>query len=407
MEPMSLDSAELLDTPIACLRELRSQAAVCPVAHGGVLVTRSREVREILLDPRLFSSQISKHNPPPAEIAAEVLAIREQGWPYTPALGASDAPRHGKHRRLVNRAFTPRSLAAVQPLVDAAAEELASGLPDGVEVDILSAFAEPLTVWAISQILGLPAEERDKVRTWSIAAVSTIGATPDSQKWLAHEHELLDMQLTLNRLILDSKASGGGRGLIAEIAQVVDDPDEGIDMATMLTLLRELVVAGNETTGKFISEMARLIGADEAMWDRIRDENGYAERVVEECLRLVTPTQTVKRRATADTVIDGVSVPQGTIVYASLASANRDELVFSEGDEVRPEREGMRYAMAFGQGPHMCIGAGLARQESVAALKALARHVRSIEPVSCTYTRSWIIRGPIEMRGIVRKRSNA
>lgn len=410
MPEVDVRSAEFLDTPVECLAHIRQQAAVCPTTpEGWMLVTRNDLVRQILLDADTYSSRISKHSVPPAEVADEVAAIRAQGWPYTSALGGSDAPEHTRHRQMVNKAFTPRALDSIEPLVREAAEDLARSLPDRVEIDFQAAFGEPLPVWAISKVLGLPMERRDDIRRWSTAAVATIGSNPTPEQWVQYEKDLLDYQLAM-KAVLDVNRIDPQPGVIAGLAQAIadegDTEGEGVQMSLLLTLLRELVVAGNETTGKFIAEAIRIFGADPTVWERIRQDPSFASPVVEEALRLASPTQSVMRITTRDVVLDGVEIPQGTRIIASLASANRDEVVYDESNQFEPERTNVRQHLAFGGGAHMCIGAGLARMETFVAMQVLAEHVDRIvaHPDPSAYTRSFIIRGPLRMPATVYRR---
>jgi cytochrome P450 len=407
---VNVRSDEFLDAPAECLAHIRQQAGVCPTSPDGwMLVTRYDLVKQIMLDPETYSSRVSKHTEPPAEAAEEIAAIRAQGWPYTSALGRSDAPEHTKHRKMVNKAFTPRALQSLEPLVRQAAEDLANALPDGVEIDFQAEFGEPLPVWAISKVLGLPMERRNDIRRWSTAAVSSIGSNPSPEQWVKFEEDLLDYQLAM-KAVLDANLDDPQPGVIADLAQAIADEDtaegEGVQMSLLLTLLRELVVAGNETTGKFIAEAIRIFGTDESVWERIRENPDFAVVVVEEALRLSSPTQSIMRITTKDVVLDGVAIAKGTQIMASLASANRDEIIYDESSRFDPDRENVRQHLAFGSGAHMCIGAGLARMESVIALQVLAEQVTSIVASSETgpYSRSFIIRGPLELRATVHRR---
>jgi cytochrome P450 len=409
---LQVGSDEFLDHPAECLAAIRAHAAVCPTDRGWLLVTSAELVRRVLLDATTFSSHVHKHAAPPADVTDEVAAIRAQGWPYTSALGTSDAPEHTRHRALVNKSFTPRALASMEPAVRAAAEELARALPDGVEVDLLATFAEPLPVWAISSILGLPQERREDVRRWSTAAVASIGANPSSEQWVGYERDLLDFQHSMAATIQGRVPQHPGliAELAANLAEDGDAPTAGVDLPLLLTLLRELVVAGNETTGKFIAEALRLFGSDPEQWRRIRANPAYADALVEESLRMATPTQSVMRVATCDTELGGVAVPAGTQLMVSLASANRDENGREHPDEFRSDRASTRQHLAFGQGPHMCVGAGLARMESRIALQVLADHVDRIQMSLSrppAYLRSHVLRGPLEMWGTITRRSES
>jgi cytochrome P450 len=399
--------------PPAAYEQLRRSGAVHYLPrHGWYLVTKAETAREVLRDGQRFSSRVHKHTQPPAQVADEVAQIRAQGWPYTPALGTSDPPDHTRLRRLVQRAFTPRSLTWMEPLVRQTAEELAAALPDGAELDFLAAFAEPLPVWAISRILGLPESRRADIRRWSVAAAASIGGMPDAEAWIDHERTLLDCQQTIAAEI-EQVRRAPGEGLLSTLVQAVDNPGPGEDpipMAQLLTLMRELVIAGNETSGKLITEIVRLIASKPDEWDRVRAEPERARPVVEEALRWATPSQTAFRRATADTHLAGMDIPAGSVVVVSFASANRDEDVFSDAARFNPERDGLQQHLAFGMGKHACIGSPLARMEGVIATQVLAQQIAAltvIEREQLRYNASFMVRGLLALPVRVRRRAAA
>ena len=418
--PGSLDGLDLFgphfqDDPPAIYEQLRRSGAVHYLPrHGWYLVTKADAAREVLRDAARFSSRVHKHTQPPVEVADEVAQIRAQGWPYTPALGTNDPPDHTRLRRLVQRAFTPRSLAWMEPLVRRTADELAATLPDGAELDFLAAFAEPLPVWAISRVLGLSESRRDDIRRWSVAAAASIGGMPDAMAWIENERTLLHYQQTMAAEI-EQVRQAPREGLLSTLVQAADNPEPGeepIPMAQLLTLLRELVIAGNETSGKLITEIVRLLDttSGEGEWDRIRIEPERARPVVEEALRWVSPSQTAFRRATSDTQLAGVDIPAGSVLVVSFASANRDEDVYPEAAQFDPDRDGLRQHLAFGMGKHACIGNPLARMEAVIATQVLAQQVDAlavINPEQLRYNASFMVRGLLDLPVRVRRRAGA
>ena len=398
------------DDPLAVYEQLRRSGAVHYLPrHGWYLVTRAETAREVLRDSALFSSRVHKHTQPPPEVTGEIARIRAQGWPYTPALGTNDPPDHTRLRKLVQRAFTPRSLTWMQPLVRQTAQELAATLPDGAELDFLAAFAEPLPVWAISRVLGLPESCRADIRRWSVAAAASIGGMPDAADWINNERALLHYQQTMAAAIEQARAAPS-EGLLSTLVAAADNPDPGdepIPMAQLLTLLRELVIAGNETSGKLITEMVRLLDTKPDEWDRIRAEPDRARLVVEETLRWATPSQTAFRRATADTSLGGVDIPAGAVLVVSFASANRDEDAYADAARFDPDRDGLQQHLAFGLGRHACIGNPLARMEGVIALQVLAEQVEAMPVVGSgrpRYNASFMVRGLRELPVRVRRR---
>jgi cytochrome P450 len=411
MDDLDLLGPHFQADPQLVYEQLRTVGAVHHLPrHGWYLVTEAATARAVLRDAELFSSRVHKHTEPPPEVAEEVAKIRAQGWPYMPALGTNDPPDHTKLRKLVQRGFTARSLAWMEPLVRKTAEELAAALRDGAEIDFLKEFAEPLPVWAISRVLGLPESRRDDIRRWSVAAAASIGGMPEPNAWLANERTLLHYQQTMAAEI-EAVRRSPREGLLTTLVQAADAPGPGEDpipMAQLLTLLRELVIAGNETSGKLITEIARLLDTKPDEWDRVRADPARAKLIVEEALRWATPSQTAFRRATRDTELSGVTIPAGSVLVVSFASANRDESVFVDAARFDPDRDGLGQHLAFGLGMHACIGNPLARMEAVIATQVLASHVESLtvqQPAALRYNASFMVRGLVSLPVLVRRRT--
>ena len=410
---VGLDDPEFLRCPYPALAAARAAGGVVPAGRPGwFLVARADLVREVLRDTATYSSAVHKHSKPPPEVAEEVAAIRARGWPYTPGLGTSDPPVHTRNRRLVNQTFTPRGLAWMEPLVAGVAAELAAALPDGADgtaVDFVAAFAQPLPVWAISEILGLPAAHRADVVAWTRAATASIGARPAAGRWVADELALLELQEVLAGALDEQRGDGpdGSGRLIGRLAAAAEaDPEQEISTALLLTMLRELLVAGNETTAKTIAQVVLLTDGREEVWERLRREPEHADAVAEEALRVTSPSLSAHRRVTADTELGGVAIPAGSTLVLSLAAANLDPAVFTDPERFDPGRDPreLRQHLAFGQGPHMCVGAGLARLELRIALRTLAAAVRRIDvvdPGSVTYNESYMLRGLLELPVVV------
>jgi hypothetical protein len=176
-----------------------------------------------------------------------------------------------------------------------------------------------------------------------------------------------------------------------------------------VSLTRELMVAGNESTLRLLADIVWQLDARPEEWDRIRTDPGRADRIVEEAVRLASPSAAVFRRVTQDTMLGGVLLPAGSTLVVSLLSANRDETVFSDGDRFDPDRPSVQRHISFGQGIHACIGNVLARMEARHAVRALARHVERIDVVRgepLRYLPSLIVRGLVEVPVRVTRRTH-
>jgi cytochrome P450 len=198
---------------------------------------------------------------------------------------------------------------------------------------------------------------------------------------------------------LESRAAAPQDDLLTRLVQArLDGTEDGspLDMSEMLSIIQQLLVAGNETTTKFITETVRLLAEDPAAWAALRADASMVAGVVEEGLRMSTPTQGMFRRVTRDTVLDGVEIPGGSTVVVMFASANRDEAYFDDPDEFDPTRPNLRDHVAFGKGTHYCLGANLARLEGTVAFEVLRERVAEIELCddnTFEYEPSFILRG--------------
>jgi len=384
--------------PFPTYAMLRTEAPVyeIPDTPGLFFVTTWPLVREALMDPGRFSNVMphARRTSPPPEAEAQVQALRAQGYPYSPALGTNDPPQHTRYRKMVNRAFTVRSLAWMEPLVDEVADQLAAALPDDEVVDIMESVTIPLPVWAIMRILGLDDRHRDDLRRWSDSSNASLGGKLTAERWIETERDVLEYQQVICRE-LDDRRENPRDDLLSTLVQA--EPGETpLTNAELVWLVRELIVAGNETTIRALADTILSLDAIPGVWDRLRDDDEFRRGVVEEGIRLAAPVMGLWRRATCDTEFGGVTIPAESTLFLAFSSANRDEQIFAEPDTFDPMRENVRDHLAFGHGIHVCVGAGLARIEANSALRALANNVTALEVIdrdALRYGPSYGLRG--------------
>jgi nocardicin N-oxygenase len=342
----------------AAYRELR---ATCPVAHvrfpsgdHGYLVSRYEDVRRILGDPD-FSR------------AATVLpqAPKLTRLPFDPGgLFTLDGPEHTRLRSLVAKEFNPRRTAALQPLLDEAADRLVDGLVGaGPGADLISHFAFPLPTFVICELLGVPFADRDTFQSWSDQVLSLTAPSPEARAAL----------LSYLGGLVAAKRRAPGDDLLSALAL------GGLDERELLTMAVTLLLAGHETTAGVIgTSVLTLLLRAEGLRAVPADADGDADAfdaLVDELLRYNPVGDGGPLRVTLrDVEIAGTFVPRNSAVIASICSADRDESVFPDPDRFDASRDG-RPHLAFGQGPHYCLGAPLARAELRTALSALARRL--------------------------------
>ena len=322
------------------------------------------EALDILRDPTRFSSDVARF-------------ARSSGPAGTPSILGLDPPRHAQLRSLVNLAFTPRRVAALEPMIARITAELLDTVTPQGQFDLVDTLAYPLPVIVIAGLLGVPSEDRARFKRWSDVIVANLGHSlagvdEPSPEWLATVQELrsyFEEQIEAHR-----SASGARRDdligalLAAEVDGQRLEPDE------VLAFCNLLLVAGNETTTNLIGNAMRCLLDYPAQAERLRRDATLVPSCIEEVLRFRSPVQVVRRWATEDVQLGGQAVHSGQFIAVFIAAANRDPSVFSDPDRFDVSRE-PNHHLAFGHGPHFCLGAPLARLEAKVALESLLRRL--------------------------------
>jgi cytochrome P450 len=343
------------------LADLRRNAPVHEFAPGMVAITRYDDIREISRDPGRFCSSMGA-------LVNDPTRTRER-----PVKAASilhmDPPDHVGFRKLVNREFTPRAIASLEPRIRELARGALDRTPESGEFDFVDLVAAPFPLMVIAELLGIPDGDRPDFRRWSDATIEATDKPPSETAaamgelfaYLMHHVEAKQANPGDDVVSLLVRAEVDGRSL---------DPDE------LLIFLVTLLVAGNETTRTLISggTLALYEHADQRA--RLAADPALIGSAVEECLRWVTPIQAFARTVTDDTVIRGVEVKKLDYLVMLYASGNRDEAAFGPtAGEFDVTRDLNPPHLAFGFGEHLCLGAALARMEArILFEEMLARH---------------------------------
>ena len=302
----------------------------------------------------------------------------------------------------MSKAFTPKVIAELEPVIRAITTRLIDSWIDSGSIEFVTKFAVPLPVEVIAHALNVPESRRADFKRWSDDSIAGIGTNVSIEKRMEAERGVNEYQhyfaSEFERRITEPQDD-----LLTALLQArIDDDDPEVtdkrplDMAEMLSIVQQLLVAGNETTTKLLTETVRLLANHPDQWRRLQEDPSRAANVVEEALRLSTPTQGMFRIATRDHELDGVHIPKGARLVIVFAAANRDEAIFSEPDDFNPDREGLREHLSFGKGIHFCLGAALSRLEGRVALEELARRIDRFtlaESNAFEYFPSFLLRG--------------
>lgn len=375
--------------------------------HGFYLITRYEDVVAATRDTETFSNRFTSPGLALGRgsdaIQAELAAILATGYPRTPTLLTNDPPAHTRFRRLVSRAFTPRRVASWQAEINRLSDELIDRFAGRGSVELVSEFAVPLPIGVIADALGVPRDMQPTFRRWTDDSTDLIGADVTDERRLAAARGLVEFQHYF-AAELDDRRRNPRDDFLTDLVHAAVDGDEGgledtrpLDVPEMLSILHQLLVAGNETTTTLLAESMRLLTGAPAEYARVAaDTDGsYTAGVVEEALRLCSPAQGMFRVVTRDTLLGGVAMPAGATALVMFASANRDESQWPDGDAFCPGRDGVRHHVSFGSGIHYCIGAALSRAEAVAALPRLCRAMPGarLATESVDYKPSFVLRG--------------
>ncbi len=330
-----------------------------------VLLTRYQDVRQVLSDHR-FSRQLT------ADDAARVSADEGVTFEETPT--PATGPGHQRWRRLVGRTFSARRMAASRPRIAAMAEQLLDEMfAEGRPADLIRAFGFPLPVWVICDLLGLPTADRDKFAYWSSTMLNvTHHSRAEIDTALAEFAEYLLAHIA-------AKRAAPADDLLSELITVADAEDGRLSGAQLLSTAQILLAAGHETTANMIGKMVAMLLADRDRWDRLCAEESLIPTAVEESLRFDANFGFgIPRYLSEPIEVGDASLPRGTTVVCNVSAANRDEQAFEATEAMNLARSPNPH-LAFGVGPHSCLGQALARVELQVALEVLLRRVPTLD----------------------------
>lgn len=327
------------------------------------LVTRYDDVRQALADPRL---SLDKSNALPGNY---------RGMALPPALDANllnlDPPDHTRIRRLVSQAFTNRRVEALRAPIRSTAEALADEMIAAGTTDLLSAYAAPLPIAVICDLLGVPASTRTDFRRWTDGLVAPDPSRPEEAR------QAIGAMLAFFAELISSKRADPGDDLVSDMIAAQDEGDRlSDDELTSLVFL--ILFAGYENVVHLIGNAVLALLDEPRQWKRLQADRGLIPAAVEEFLRYDGPAPlAIRRFPLTDVTIGGETIPAGETVLLGIASANRDAARFPVADRLDFDRATAGH-LALGHGIHYCLGAPLARVETAVALEVLLDRVAEL-----------------------------
>src|SRR5262249_3776771 len=372
-QPAAVDIASpaLKANPFPFYARLRAEAPVyrvtLPTRETAWLITRYDDVAMVLKDERFVKDTLNALTP---EQAARQPWFRKMFKSLKRNMLDLDPPDPTRLRPLGYKAFTPRLIEQMRERVQALTDELLDNVRDRGRMDLIRDYALPVPTTIIAEMLGVPVADRHAFHRWSKALMSAASSTWGLWKAIPTVWAFL---LYIRKIIKKRRANPQD-DLVSALARA-EEAGDTLSEDELLAMVFLLLVAGHETTVNLIGNGTLALLEHPDQMAKLRNDPALIRPAVEELLRYASPVETATERyAREDVTIAGVTIPRGEMVFAVIASANRDERQFANPDTLDITREPNKH-LAFGLGAHFCLGAPLARLEGQLAINTLLRRV--------------------------------
>jgi hypothetical protein len=375
---------------------------IAPVFYAPVIdhwvISRYEDVKAVLLDPGSFSAANTiAPITPLSEEAATIL--RDGGWGQRPALGNNDPPDHARFRSNVQRAFTPRRVAELEPFIRATVEAGVARIAPQGRADLMRELIYDLPALVILELLGIPDDGVPIVREAGDNRIAFVWGrpTPEEQARLAAAMVRFWHYL---RGLVEERLAEPRNDLTSALIEVRGGDDAVFTTDEIASVLFAFLTAGHETTSSLIGNAARRLLEQHAIWEQLCADPSLLPGAVEEVLRFDGPVVSWRRRATRDVRVAGATIPEGAQILLLLGSANRDGAVFDDPDRLDIHRARASAHLSFGHGIHFCLGAALARLEARVALEVLTSRLPSLRLVddqTIRFVPNTSFRGPVAL----------
>ena len=360
--------ADFIADPYRYFAALRQASPVHRLSDGSYMVTRYDDMVRVYRDTETWSSDKK------IDFAPKFTTSSPLYEHHATSLVFRDPPDHTRIRKLFQAAFTRKALAALEPRIEALVDGYLDALEDAGELDLVAAFTFRLPVEVISDMLGVPAEDRLLIRDWAAAILGALEPVTGEERLRAGNAAVEDFKAYLRALVAERRArpTDGRSGEVLSALIAAEEDGERLSEIELLHQCIFMLNAGHETSTNMLSHgVHEMLRRPEAV-ARLAAEPDLVAACVEEVLRYQPPIQINNRRALADTELSGTALPAGAIIHLMLGGANRDPAQFPAPDDFDIARRPNRH-LSFGLGVHICAGNALARMEGIVAFSKLFR----------------------------------
>jgi len=372
LDEFSLLDPDTQDDPFAMYEAMHAAPGIYLMPETGFfIVSRYADLCQVLTDPVSFSNEVDRGALQGAKLSEQHQRyLSEHGWPHIATLQRTDAPAHGRYRKLVERVFTMGRVREMTPRIDAVANALIDRFAGRGECEFIADFAMLLPGTILAEEMGLDASQVTTFKTWADAMLAPASRKMDAAELQAVADIELEAQHHLEALFEACRADPQP-GIISALVHAHTDGEEPLSMAELQSIMSQLIGGGFESTMTAIGHALWQLIRQPDLMKRLRTEPKLMKGFVEEVIRMDSPTQGLRRRATRDVEIAGTLIPKDSVVVVRYGAANRDPAKFACPNMFDAERANVGTHLAFGVGAHFCIGAALARQEISSGIRAM------------------------------------
>lgn len=386
LSDMSLTDPLIQARPQEFYSKLRNEDPVHYDEKLGMwLVSRYDDIVTLLRDPQTFSDKKGYEAQYASGFFEEFKQILEkEGGGFFPDVIKSDPPEHTRIRKLLDSAFSAHRVKTLEPaitrIIGNLVEQVADKAAAGKVIDGVKEFSIPLTIAVICEQLGMNQYDGDKISEWSAAITAQIGRMQNREQMIENAKKVCELQNFIIGQMKDREANPK-EDMISDLVHAHTEDGGKLTFGEAVSLVRALIIAGNDTTATAISNLLFILATQPAvatqLYDNVEDER-YLTRFIEELLRYAPPVRGLAKMTTRETELGGTKLPKGAHMLVLYGSGNDDERRFECPRTFDAARGNVGNHVAFGVGIHRCIGASLARMEIRVAAKELIKRVRDI-----------------------------
>ena len=404
---MPLFDTDSLRCPYHYDKTLRESAPVYQDPQSGVWVVSTYDlVREAHKNDAVFSNEFTLALGSAVQLDEEVAAAMKKTYNLGKGtLLTVDDPEHKTYRDEMRDFFLAKNVEQYRPWISEFAQELVDDIPSGEPYNFIDRFSRPLPLSVIMHVLGIPLDMFDLAFKWTVANVTVLSQVADKAT-LLDAHAAVKDEYDWFASALDERRANPRDDLLNHIAHAQYE-GRPLTIEEQLSHCTQFLVAGNETTTATLAEGIRQLCLNPEQEAAVRADRSLIPNLVEETLRLASPTSNMWRVTKEDYTLGDVDIPKGSMVLLKYFSSNHDENMFSDPMAFDVKRDNAKRHIAFGFGTHVCIGQHLSKLEMIVAWEKLFEGTKGMrldcDPSTLEYMPNILLRGLEEIPVIFEK----